>query len=97
MNPRKTVQQPVSRGIDFVGHVIRPWHRAPRANALPNALRRIGDGSADAFDQVNSYFGLLRQSPASHHLRARLANAARDRGFTVNASFTQVFRKTVNA
>lgn len=93
LNPRKTVLQSISRGIDFVGHVIRPWHRAPRANALPNALRRIGDGAADEFDQVNSYFGLLRQSPASHHLRARLANAARDRGFTVNASFTQVFRK----
>jgi RNA-directed DNA polymerase len=42
--------------------------------------------------QVNSYFGLLRQSPASHHLRARLANAARDRGFCVNSSFTKVFR-----
>lgn len=93
LNPRKTVLQPVGRGIDFVGHVVRPWHRTPRANALPNALRRLGACKVDKFDQVNSYFGLLRQSPASHHLRAQLANAARDRGFTVNASFTQVFRK----
>jgi RNA-directed DNA polymerase len=97
LNPRKTVLQPVSRGIDFVGHVIRAWHRTPRANALPNALRRIGHAKADEFDQVNSYLGLLRQSPASYHLRAQLANAARDRGFTVNASFTKVFRKTANA
>ena len=51
----------------------------------------------DEFDQVNSYLGLLRQSPASHHLRARLANAARRRGFSVNASLTKVFRKTANA
>ena len=94
LNPRKTVLQPISRGIDFVGHVIRPWHRTPRANALPNALRRLGDGSADEFDQINSFFGLLRQSPASHHLRARLANAARDRGFSVNAAFTKAFRKS---
>ena len=74
--------------------MIRPWHRTPRANALPNALRRLGAcEKVDEFDQVNSYFGLLRQSPASHHLRARLANAARDRGFTVNASATKAFRK----
>jgi len=98
LNPRKTVLQPVARGIDFVGHVIRPWHRTPRANALPNALRRLGAcEKVDEFDQVNSYFGLLRQSPASHHLRTQLANVARARGFCVNASFTKVFRKTVNA
>jgi len=93
LNPRKTVLQPVDRGIDFVGHLVRPWRREPRANALPNALRRIGAANADEFDQINSYFGLLRQSPASHHLRARLANSARDRGFTVNASLTKAYRK----
>jgi RNA-directed DNA polymerase len=97
LNPRKTVLQPISRGIDFVGHVVRPWHRTPRANALPNAQLRIGDGSGDPFDQINSYLGLLRQSPASHHIRARLANFARDRGFAVDASFTKVYRKTANA
>ena len=97
LNPRKTILQPVARGVDFVGHVIRPWRRVPRPNALPRAIARIDEGRTDAFDQFNSYFGLLRQSPASHHLRAQLANAARDRGFTVNASFTKVFRKTANA
>ncbi len=48
------------------------------------------------FDQVNSYFGLLRQSPASHHLRAQLANVARDRGFAVNASLTKAYRKAID-
>jgi RNA-directed DNA polymerase len=93
LNPRKTILQPVGRGIDFVGHLIRPWRREPRANALPNAIKRIGACDADEFDQINSYFGLLRQSPASRHLRARLANAARDRGFCVDGDFTRVFRK----
>ena len=93
LNPRKTVLQPVSRGIDFVGHLIRPHRREPRANALPNALRRLGAPGVDDFDQINSYFGLLRQSPASHHLRSKLANGARQRGFTVNAAFTKVYRK----
>jgi hypothetical protein len=94
LNPRKTVLQPISRGVDFVGHVIKPWRREPRGNALPNALRRLNETSDDdLLTVVNSYFGLLRQSPASRHLRAQLANAARDRGFTVNASFTKAFHK----
>jgi hypothetical protein len=98
LNPRKTVMQPIGRGIDFVGHLIRPHRREPRANALSNALRRLGATSdADFLTAANSYFGVLRQSPASRHLRAQLANAARDRGHCVNASFTQVFPKNVNA
>ena len=28
LNDRKTILQPVDRGVDFVGHVIRPWHRS---------------------------------------------------------------------
>ncbi len=98
LNPRKTVMQPVERGIDFVGHVIRPWHRTPRANALPNALRRLRATPDDAlFETLNSYFGLFRQAPASHHTRALLANAARDRGFSVNHALTQVYRKGISA
>ncbi len=97
INPRKTVLQPVSRGIDFVGHVIRPHHRTPRANALPNALRRIADTHDDAlFETVNSYFGLFRQAQ-SHHVRAQLANAARRRGFTVNGDLTKVYRRGASA
>ncbi len=92
LNPRKTVLQPLARGVDFVGHVIRPWHRTPRGNALTNALRRIGQDGVNDFEQVNSYFGLFRQSPASHHMRAELANAARRRGFTVNGDLTKVYR-----
>jgi len=93
INPRKTVLQPVSRGIDFVGHVIRPFHRTPRANALPNALRRIRDTKDDElFEAINSYFGLFRQTD-SRHVRAQLANAARRRGFTVNGDLTKVYRR----
>ena len=97
LNPRKTVLQPIARGIDFVGHVIRPWHRTPRANALPNALRRIVDTRDDAlFETVNSYFGLFRQAQ-SHHVRAQLANAARRRGFTVSGDLTKVYRQGAHA
>ena len=93
INPRKTVLQPVSRGIDFVGHILRPFHRTPRANALPNALRRIKETSDDAlFEVLNSYFGLFRQA-TSHHVRGQLANAARRRGFTVNGELTKAYRR----
>jgi len=97
LNVRKTVLQPVDRGVDFVGHVIKPWRRVPRTNALPNALRRLeATADVDYPAAINSYFGLMRQSPASHALRSRLANVARKRGFTVNADCTKVYRKAAN-
>lgn len=97
LNPRKTIMQPIERGIDFVGQIIKPWHRVPRANALPNALKRVRETPDDAlFETLNSYFGLFRQSDSSHHVRARFANAARDRGFCVNSSLTKVYRKAIH-
>ncbi|WP_207000904.1 hypothetical protein [Trinickia mobilis] len=42
---------------------------------------------------ANSYFGLLRQAPASHHDRARLSTVVRERGHAVNAAFTQTYRR----
>jgi retron-type reverse transcriptase len=94
LNPRKTVLQPADRGIDFVGHVIKPWRRIPRANALPNALRRLQQtADADYIAAANSYFGLLRQSQSSHHIRADLANSARRRGFSVSADLTKAYAK----
>ena len=30
LNPSKTILQPISRGIDFVGQVIKPWRRTTR-------------------------------------------------------------------
>ena len=34
LNPSKTILQPVERGIDFVGHVIKPWRRTTRTRTL---------------------------------------------------------------
>jgi len=94
LNPRKTVQQPVARGIDFVGQVIRPWRRTIRARSLATAMRRVGEVPADQVHQtVNSYFGLLRQASHSHGDRAALANSVRRRGHCVDAAFTKTFAK----
>jgi RNA-directed DNA polymerase len=45
------------------------------------------------FDQVNSYFGLLRQATHSHADRVRLANAARQRGLCVDMRLTKAYER----
>jgi retron-type reverse transcriptase len=93
LNPTKTILQPVDRGIDFVGHVIKPWSRATRPRTVHTALRRVHEAPADdLFTTANSYFGLLRQTPSSHADRAQLANALRRRGHCVKADLTKTYR-----
>jgi retron-type reverse transcriptase len=96
LNPTKTILQPVDRGIDFVGHVIKPWRRTTRPRTVATALHRIEHTPAqDLLQTANSYFGLLRQSSASHHERALLANVARRRGHCVDAALTKAYRKGI--
>lgn len=94
LNPKKTILQPIDRGIDFVGHVIKPWHRTTRRRTVNEAVRRISNSQAeDLFEVANSYFGLLRQASHSHGDRARLANGLRRRGHTINKQLTKTYRK----
>ncbi|MBN3848677.1 RNA-directed DNA polymerase [Paraburkholderia sp. Ac-20342] len=93
INPRKTILQPIGRGVDFVGQVIKPWRRETRKRTRNESLRRVASAPADdLFEMANSYFGLLRQSPSSHQDRARLANVVRSRGHAVNADLTKTYR-----
>ncbi|MEO8153600.1 MAG: RNA-directed DNA polymerase [Rhizobacter sp.] len=95
LNPHKTILQPVDRGVDFVGHVIKPWRRTTRPRSLNTALHRIeAMPAAELFATGNSYFGLLRQATHSHTDRARLANALRYRGHCIQADLTKAFRTT---
>lgn len=50
--------------------------------------------SAEVFEMANSYFGLLGQTKI-HHDRAKLANALRNRGYTVNYALTKTYRAVV--
>lgn len=94
INPAKTILQPVDRGIDFVGQVIKPWHRTTRRKSYRTALARTAAATAaDTYTTANSYFGLLRQATASHHDRARLARVVMRKGHVVAADFTQAFRR----
>lgn len=94
LNPTKTILQPAARGIDFVGQVIKPWRRITRRKTVAEAIRRIAAApEADLLATANSYFGLLGQANASHHDRAKLARLLLRRGYTVNATLTQTYRK----
>ena len=93
INPHKTILQPIDRGIDFVGQVIRPWHRTLRRRTYHDALRRVATMPAEGlFQTANSYFGLMRQSTHSHTDRARLANLLRHRGHTIAGALTKTYR-----
>lgn len=96
LNPRKTILQPIERGIDFVGHVIKPWRRTTRPRTLRVAMQRIEDmPDADLFAAGNSYMGLLRQASHSHTDRTRLANALMARGHCVKSDITKIYRKEI--
>lgn len=93
LNPKKTILQPVHRGVDFVGQVIKPGHRTTRRRTYRVALARVARVDvADLYETANSYFGLLRQASHSHHDRARLAKLLRQRGYSVDRALTKTFR-----
>ncbi|WP_177336914.1 MULTISPECIES: RNA-directed DNA polymerase [Pseudomonas] len=94
LNPTKTILQPVDRGVDFVGHVIKPWRRTTRKRSLAQALKRTAAAPAeDLRETANSYFGLLSQASHSHTDRAALARVVLKRGNSVNAALTKTFQK----
>lgn len=91
LNPRKTILQPAARGIDFVGHLIKPWRCIPRRRTVHAALARLEHMTPSEIQATgNSYLGLLRQDSHSHTDRARIAKALRYRGRTVAADFTRM-------
>ncbi len=98
LNPRKTVIQPISRGIDYVGQVIKPWRRTTRPRTLHTALTRLEHvPAADLFETGNSYFGLTRQAGASHHEQALIARALLRRSHAVKGDLTKTYRNRKTA
>lgn len=91
LNPRKTVLQPIARGIDFAGHVIKPWRRQVRRRTVRTAESRIEAIQApDALATINSYLGLVRHS-AGYQDRASIARAARRRGHPITWDASKAF------
>jgi retron-type reverse transcriptase len=92
LNPAKTILQPIERGIDFVGHLIKPWRRTIRPRTVRAALERMATMPAeDLYVAANSYFGLFRQASHSHHDRTLLANLIRRRGHSVDHRLTKAY------
>jgi hypothetical protein len=98
LNPRKTILQPIDRGVDFVGQIIKPWRRVTRKTTLENAAAALaGKSGEDLMMSANSYLGLLRQASSSHNSRARLSRIVIGKGHCVDSQFRKIFRKKVSA
>ncbi|MDH0042417.1 RNA-directed DNA polymerase [Pseudomonas juntendi] len=94
LNPSKTILQPIDRGVDFVGHVIKPWRRTTRKKSVAQAMKRTAAAPAENLrETANSYFGLLSQASHSQKDRAALANLVLRRGHVVNGELTKTFPK----
>jgi hypothetical protein len=94
LNPRKTILQPIERGVDFVGQIIKPWRRVLRKTTRRNAIVAVsGKTGEDLVRSSNSYFGVLRQSSHSHGARVRLVRVALGKGHCANGNFTKIVRK----
>jgi RNA-directed DNA polymerase len=93
LNDSKTIIQPVDRGVDFAGQVIKPWTRRTRARVVDRAVQRVLDlPKSELRDTANSYLGLLNQASHSHHDRTRIGNALRRRGKAINQAITRTFK-----
>ena len=91
LNPKKTIIQPIARGVDFAGQVIKPWRTTLRRRTFNNILQRIDTLPAkDLYATGNSYFGLLRQATHNHRDRTRLAETLKQRGSRVNRALTKI-------
>ena len=80
LNPKKTLLQPLSRGLDHLGYFIRPSYTLVRRRVVGNCRRKINEIMArpsDAVDgaaicaTVNSYLGHFCKA-ASGSLRKRV-------------------------
>lgn len=92
LNPRKTILQPINRGVDFAGYVIKPWRMEVRRRTVHAGLSAIEDlPGGQTLEVINSYLGLMRHANA-YHDRARIANAARHRNHFVSGDLTKAFR-----
>lgn len=94
LNPSKTILQPIDRGVDFVGQVIKPWRRTLRARTMNSAIQRIEQASNDGlFERINSYFGLASQATHSHQHRVAIAKAAMKRGHSISYDLSKAHRR----
>lgn len=85
--------QPIDRGVDFVGQVIKPWRRTTRKRTVKTAINRLKTISKDElYENGNSYLGIIRQASKGHHDKCLVAKQILKRGFCVNQQITKAYR-----
>lgn len=59
LSKKKTIIQPVKRGIEFLGYFIKPTHTLVKNNVVSRLKNKLRNGMIDAetMPLVNSYFG----------------------------------------
>ena len=93
LNPKKTILQPIDRGVDFVGQVIKPWRRSTRKRTVNTATHRVQTmPKAELYETANSYLGLIGQASKGHHHKCLVAKQILKRGFCVNQQITKAYR-----
>lgn len=93
LNPKKTILQPVDRGVDFVGQVIKPWRRSTRKRTVKTAINRIQTmPKVDVYEVANSYLGIIGQASKGHQDKCTVAKQILKRGFSVNQQITKAYR-----
>jgi hypothetical protein len=89
----KTFVAPVSKGVDFVGHIIRPHRRSARPKTHRTALARLATmPREDLPESATSYLGLFRHSGTRAQIAA-IGRVAVRRGFRVDRKLTKVVMK----
>lgn len=93
LNPTKTILQPIDRGVDFVGQVIKPWHRTTRRRTVRHAITRVlASDKHQVQKTANSYYGLFRLATHSHMDRVNLTHAVFTHGKSVNRQLTKTYK-----
>lgn len=92
LNPKKTILQPVSRGVDFVGMVVLPYKTVPRRAIIYKALKAINEasGGEERRHIANSYLGLLTHAKARKE-RAVICRTMMRYGHSVDFGLAKVF------
>jgi len=93
LNPTKTILQPIDRGVDFVGQVIKPWRRTTRRRTVKHAITRVlASDQHQVQKTANSYYGLFRMATHSHIDRVNLTHAVFTHGKAVNWQLTKTYK-----
>jgi RNA-directed DNA polymerase len=93
-NPKKTIIQPISRGINFVGYIIKPYRKILRKAITNRAIYKASNEfllleTPDVRQIANSYFGMMRNGNC-YNIRKTFAKVLTALGYHVNPGLTKI-------